>query len=621
MLAYSLAQSGVFLTARVYATLAMMASGYEGGQTAVSVLRQLNSAPTISQLMKAVPSPIARPADADWGERYDEASVLLRSNKIDLAEAKFNSLRKTLPQEPAVLSGLLTCAIWRGDIGAQSELLKKLSTCESLDFEERVRYLAMSAIVDPETPEISVPVSMLNAEIKNAEEVEMALTADSRVVSLPPDLLNNMRTSEDDVPPRSGFQILDRDKPESLDVLPPIEEVPEMIALVFVYGKQTDREARVEVLDVRKHNLEEVKKRLAGIVGDVEMKEEPGTSMPLLVACQPSVAMIRFQAKPAEAEKLQEELVSARMPDTITSIELPILGGVSLQAAAEDDSKLLERTAVMRIVEQYDAIASKGDSILARAYEIAKLRPLPPIKPSDEQIETLGNEDLNRVDASELNAESLIYLLQRSQQVAATPALRRFAKRLIEVDLSEEQQPAKLLAYMTLINASDKNDESLKLLDEAKAFAVSHKMSTANLLLSEVSLRLTAGDGPGFQNAIQELSTKYGNQPEVMAQLQQMLMAYGLISPDGSVRRGGHQDQGQLRHQRVMLENSGLPTAGPLLHQRPKAAAASCGFPVWTELQMSASAAFMSPAPMNTSCVARWSWPNGGVAWWSRTRW
>lgn len=539
VLAYSLAQSGVFLTARVYATLAMMASGYEGGQTAVSVLRQLNSAPTISQLMKAVPSPIGRPADADWGERYDEAAGLLQSNKIDLAEAKFNSLRKTLPQEPAVLSGLLTCAIWRGDIGAQSELLKKLSTCGSLDFEEQVRYLAMSAVVDPEAPEISIPVSTLEAEIKNAEEVEMAFAADSRIVSLPSDLLNNMRTSEDDVPPRSGFQILDRDKPESLAVLPPIEEVPEMIGLAFVYGKQTDREARIEVLDIRKHNLDEVKERLAAIVSDVQWKEQPGTSLPLLVACQPSVAMIRFQAKPAEAEKLQSELAASRMPDTITSIELPILGGESLKSAAGDDSKLLERTAVLRIVEQYDAIASKGDAIISRVYELANLKPLPPIKPSNEQIETLSNEDLNRVDAAELNAESLIYLLQRSQQVAATPALRRFATRLIEVDLTEEQQPARLLAYMTLINASDNNDESLKLLEEAKAFAVAHSMSTANLLLSEVSLRLTAGDGVGFQNAIQELSTQYGNQPEVMAQLQQMLMSYGLISPDGSVRQAG----------------------------------------------------------------------------------
>lgn len=539
VLAYSLAQSGVFLTARVYATLAMMASGYEGGQTAVAVLRQLNSAPTISQLMKSVPSPIARPTDADWGERYDEASGLLRSNKIDLAEAKFNSLRRTLPQEPAVLSGLLTCAIWRGDIQAQSELLKKLSTCESLEFQERARYLAMSAIVDPAAPEISIPVVMLESEISNAEEVEMAFTADSRVVSLPADLLANMGTTEDDVPPRSGFQILDRDKPESLTELPPINEVPEMIGLVFIYGKQTDREARVEVLDVRKHNLDEVKTQLAKIVSDVTWKEQAGTPMPLLVAGQPSVAMIRFQAKPAEAEKLQSELAATRMPETLASVELPILGGASLKSVANDDSKLLERTAALKIIEQYDAIASKGDAIISEVYKLANLKPPPPIKPGNDQIESIGNEDLNRVDASELNAESLVYLLQRSQQVAATPAVRRFARRLLEVELTEEQQPARLIAYMTLINASDNNEEALELLEKAKEFAASKDLSTANLLLSEVSLRLTAGDSVGFQNAIQELSTKYSNQPEVMAQLQQMLMSYGLINPDGSVRQAG----------------------------------------------------------------------------------
>jgi hypothetical protein len=503
----------------------------------VSVLRQLNSASAISQLMKSVPPTIARPSDAQWGERYDEASTLLRSNKVDLAESKFESLRRTEPNEPAILSGLLTCAIWRGDTRAQSELLKKLSTCESLDFEQRARFLAMSALVTPEAPEISIPVLRMEAEIKNAEEVEMALMADSRFVSLPADLLAGLRTSEDDVPPRGGFQILDREKPESLDVLPPLDEVPESIGLVLVYGKQTDREARIEVLDVRQHNRDEIRSRITSAIDDVELQEEAGDALPLLVASQPSVAMIRFQAKPAEAEKLQADLVVARMPDAIAQLELPILDGASLRSSADDDSRLLERTAVMSIVEQYDAIASKGDSIIAEIYELARLEPLPMIKPGRDEIESLANEDLNRVDASELDAESLIYLLQRAQQVSATPALRRFSKRIIEVQLTDEQQPAKMLAYMTLINAADRNEEALKLLEEAKVFAESNNMSIANLLLSEVSLRLTAGDGAGFQKAIETLSSRYGSEPEVMARLQQMLMAYGLISPDGSPRQ------------------------------------------------------------------------------------
>jgi hypothetical protein len=121
--------------------------------------------------------------------------------------------------------------------------------------------------------------------------------------------------------------------------------------------------------------------------------------------------------------------------------------------------------------------------------------------------------------------------------VSATPALRRFSKRIIEVPLTDQQQPAKMLAYMTLINAADRNQEALELLGEAKAFGEANNISIANLLLTEVSLRLTAGDGAGFQKAIETLSTRYGGEPEVMARLQQMLMAYGLISPDGSPRQ------------------------------------------------------------------------------------
>src|SRR6056297_530190 len=42
VLAYTLLQTGAFLTARAYATLAMLATGYEGGSAAMDILQQLN---------------------------------------------------------------------------------------------------------------------------------------------------------------------------------------------------------------------------------------------------------------------------------------------------------------------------------------------------------------------------------------------------------------------------------------------------------------------------------------------------------------------------------------------------------------------------------------------------
>ena len=536
VLAYSLAQRGVFLTARDYASLAMMASGYEGGQAAISVLRQLNTAPTINQLIKSIPEPIERPADASWAERFDEAATLLSSNKVNLAETKFQSLQRSASREPAVLSGLLTCAIWRGDVAAQSDLLKQLSECDSLEFEQRVRFRALSALVAEETPEISVPVLKLEAEIQNIEEIEMSMMAGARFVSLPADLVSGMREGDDDVPPRSGFQVIDRDKPESTDQLPPVDQIPEAIAIVFLYGKQTDREARIEVHDVRRDNLEEVRAQLDSVAEGLTWKEEADNSIPLVVAAQPSVAMVRFKANPAEAEKVQTELAIARMPKTIGNLRLPILGGDSLKETAGDESKRLERTAVLRIIENYDIIASKGDNVLDEVRKIAGLEALPPIKAGSGEIETIPNEDLNRVDVSQLDAESLIYLVQRSQQVSATPAMRSAAEKLLQIDLSEDQKPVRMVAYMTLINTAPSSDEALELIEAAKAFSDERNMPKANLLLAEIAVRVNAGDGEGFQRAVQDISSNYGNDPEVMARLQQMLMSYGLISPDGSPR-------------------------------------------------------------------------------------
>jgi len=537
VLAFSLAQMGLFLTARVYATLAMMASGYEGNRTALTVLRQMNSAPTINLLLKSVPDMIDRPEDASWGERYDEALTLLRNNKILLAENKFESLQRTAAREPAILLGLLTCAIWRGDADAQSQILQKLSECDSLEFEQRARYLAMSALVQNGMPNLSVDVFKLQAEIENAEQVELAMTADARFVPLPSEMVHQMREDDEEVPPRAGFQLLDRDKPESLDALPSIDEIPEAEAMILVFGKQTDRAARIEVLDVREKDLDDVKSRISAVIEGQELKQELGDPLPLIMACQPPIAMVRFQGKPAEAQQAQAALVARRMPDLITSAKLKLLDNQSLQAVADDDSKRIQRTAVVRIVELYDTIGGKENGVIERVHQLAKIEPRPPLKPDSDSIETIGNEDLDRVDPSDLSAEDLVYLLQRAQQVAATTAQRNVSRRLLEMELTAEQQPAKMIAYMSLINASDFAEKALGYLDEAKKFAEENTLSDASLLLSEVSLRLQVGDGEGFQQAIQSLSTRHGQNPEVMAQLQQMLMSYGLIRPDGSPRQ------------------------------------------------------------------------------------
>ena len=534
ILSVALAQSGVVMTARNYATLSLMADYEDGAPSAADVLKQINGSPNVNHLLKSVNEPIERPADVEWGERFDEALGLLRSNQILLAQSKLDSLQRVAPLQPAILSGLLTCAIWSGDAQAQSDLLKKLSSCESLDFAQRCRFLAQSVLVDVKESEMHIPTFQLNAKIEKADEAEMAMTAHARVVALPADMATQMRTSEDEVPPKAVFQIIDRDKPESLDELPPVEEVPEAIATVLLFGKQTDRDARIEAMNVFEHDVEACKKAIQDAIGDVTLESEKTEPLPFLVASQPQPAMLRFKAKPADAEVLQHELMQQRLAKQLTSLKLPMLGDRSLVEVADDESLLLQRTAVAKIIENYDAITSRSANVVSEVYELAKLEQAGEIILGEEQTETVANEDLNRVNPEALSPESLMYLLQRASHISARPALRRFAEALISAELTDDQKPVRMLAYNAMISASHSTGEALEWIDKAKAYAQENGAETAELLLNELPLRLQAGDAEGFQSTIQSITTRYGNHPEVMAQLQRILMSLGLIRPDGS---------------------------------------------------------------------------------------
>ena len=91
-LAVGLLRNRNVLSSRMYATIAMVAASdaeHTGCQQAI--LENLNSSEDLNLLLKTLPTSIARPVDASWGERFDEAQTLLYSNQILAAESKLEA--------------------------------------------------------------------------------------------------------------------------------------------------------------------------------------------------------------------------------------------------------------------------------------------------------------------------------------------------------------------------------------------------------------------------------------------------------------------------------------------------------------------------------------------------
>ncbi len=581
VLAYALANTGQFFSARAYATLALSAEGFEGVRTAAGVLQELNTSPAVNHLLKALPQTRPRPEHADWAERFDEALGLLRSNQIVLAETKFASLARAYPNEPAILSGLLSCAIWRANGAAQAECLLKLSRCEQLDPIERSKLLAISWLVEPEMSQLAVELQSLKTEIQDVPQVEMALQSHPLFSALPERMLRGFTVREDDVPPRSAFQLLDREIPAE-DAELTAEALPEALSIVLVYGKQTDRAARLELPSVVPTFLGQVRETLGAALGELPWTEEVAFPAMFISACEPRAAMLNRKVTRQEIEPLLREFRGPRFAQRLVAQPLPALGQRSLQDAASDESLQLERSAVIRVLENTEHL-SEDPALLDSVRQQAGVEPLPPISVrTSDDLEEIENADLARVDCSGLDAEGLSYLLQRAQLLQASSVLRRAAQEILGRDESQIDPQLKASAYLGLIELTDSAEEALQMVAEAKVFFEKSQLDMAELLLMELPQRAKAADTQGFQEVIRTLTTQYRNREDVMAALQQLLVSMGLINPDGSPRMD--MPRGGAAEPAAAPQSSGIWTPGSSAASSSPAAsesAASGGSKLW----------------------------------------
>lgn len=579
-LSLALASRGIYLSSRAFAALPLLAEGYEGARAAAIAMSQINGSPGINQFLKWLPEPPRVPAGQPWSERLGEAVRLLENQKILSAESKLQSLDQQVGGQEPILIGLLTCAIWRADTRDQQKIFRRLSELEQLDESARARYLALSLLVDPEDRGLGQHVVDMVWDVEKLDEVTEAFAADSRTLSLPPQLLQSFagqEGEEDTVPPRAGFQFLDREAPSG-EGLPAVEEVPEVIANVLLFGRQTDRPARVVALSVpdryRRETIQLVQ-QIAQLENAAPTEENEGFT-PLLEAIHGTPPVMRISARQSDVMQLQRTLFEQRMAGRLSATSLGLFDGKSLQEVAGDDSYRLQRVTLVRVAEQYQDCASV-EPAMEELRKIAGVDPLPPVKLDGRHPEEVPAHELNRLDPSGLSVEQLAVLLERSRTLNSQDAMARLAKKLIALDPAGQLAPAKLLAYLALSSVVDDTSEALRLIEEGKAWAErTEGVNDADLLMAELSIRISGGDAEGFRSTLQTLTTKHSNNPRIMAQLQQMLVQLGVLNPDGSMRAAPSQ---AAQAGAMPAAAPGAPGVGPAV-PGPGAAAPSSG--LWT---------------------------------------
>lgn len=477
------------------------------------------------------------PTDTPWAAKYAAAYEMAMRGAWTQAASQVEELADNNEPHLVLVRALAALCCRLPDNKRSARALEELVDFEGVTPDEGVEAEALAQMLDP--PEDLNKTELLKVAIPvgNAETFLEKLQSDRRAESLGIDFSTMQR--DDQPPPKAGFFILDKDLPASGESMA-ASAVPNVLAETLLYGKQTDREARLEfvISRIRYEDVLAVVKELGGDSFSGDPQEEPIGE----VQSAMEELMVRPRFPKDTPQSFRDQYLADRQKglllDQWTKRENPALDDNAPADVASDEAYQRRLLGTILLMEQgqaqnshhfdYDDLRKQLNLPIAQS-----------IKPTPEEAKRLPIMRLNRVEPEGLDDENLSILFLRATQNSVNGAVMRFGKELLSRDsMTTKINPAEV--YGRMAQHSGDADQAIELLGKAQEAAKAKGESPATWMISELTARLVRGDIAEAQQLIQRLQSQHMNEPGVAQLLMQTLQQFGIIGPDGRpAARGG----------------------------------------------------------------------------------
>ncbi len=560
MIGQFLVESGHILAGREHLMFQYAISGEpteRGGQ----LLMQTSRSQEIPILLKQETS-VPKPADwVNWKEDYVAIRDLALRGAWTQAADKIEALISA--NEPHIVllraHAALRCRLPNREKTANA--LRALAAAKEVSLDDAAEAEALAQLID--TSQKGEMTEMLRVEypIENTDEVLEKLQSNRHAKVMAVDF--NAMSSADQPPPKAGFTLLDREAPAP-DAPLTIDTIPIVRCESLLYGKQTDRNARFEVITTR-IKLQDIDDLIRGILGDSitgERSEEVLGETPLIGETMsilpqfPDHAPVEFRRQ--YLADRQKELILDRWPSTAN----PVLDNKTPNEVADDPDyqrRLLGTVMVLETAQRSDGSAEIFKSLRTQL----KLPELPTLKitNADEAIRTPLIR-LPRLDEKSLPDEAVATCFVRAAQNGIGSAVLQFGEELLTRDgLKSDIDPSEVYGRMSQYCTD--TSKSIEYLQKAQEESTKAGKSPAVWMISEFAARMMQGQVHEAQNLLNRVQTHHLNEPGVPQLLMQTLQQFGIVGPDG----------------RPAMPGAAPPTGAPAAATAP---ASASGGGLWT---------------------------------------
>ena len=498
------------------------------GEKIPEIVTELISSTSIPLLLRTGLFDFPASEEAPWIEQFTEAMVDVSVGVWLSAADKLTEMGKRFPQEPAIWNQLANMRCALGQNEAAIAALRKFAAIKRVPLESAVEAEALAQMLVPDTGE-KIDLHRAVFPVRDTEALVEHLLSDQRAARLPSDVRPTSDEDDDVPPPRACFEILDRPKLTTISDAAD-KDLPQVLGELYVYGKETDRDARAEFILPALGSLNERKAELLERLGDYLNSEESNDTVGEVPGMAAQLDARRRFPDDAPADQLEQlnakihvETILQRWPQ----IAMKVLDGKT-PAQAVTIPALRKRllAAVLRLELALEQIPREFDPNRMRAK--LGLPPYESIDPWTEDISKLPVWRLARVDTVKISDEQLAGAYRKAILYGATRALRKLGEELLARESLREEFPIELICA-TISRAAYTTREAIDYFDRARQNAVSQGRSPAMWMIAQLPLRFRRGEVDEFEKLLEEIRLRYLDQPDVAERLQQVLTQLGFV--------------------------------------------------------------------------------------------
>lgn len=527
--AHVLVQTGDVIAARAHLGR-MVDMAPEGDSGPRELLMRLDGSPRVPLLLKQDWDLAPPPSEALWRDACQAALELAERGVWSEALQRFQALAEELPNEPLVWRNIAILAGNLAQPAVAADAWHRYAAQAGVDLDEAVEAEALaqllSAAEHPVLPEVTQTYSVLDTD-----RVLERLLSERHVDRIPGDL--SSLGSDESPPPKAAFWLLDRALPRSGEGLT-FDQVPVILGEMYLFGRQTDREARLEFVTTRTPDIDakmdRVRQLLAEFGGELRNEEQIGE-----VSASSAALTWRWRV-PNDITAAQRDLLIEQKrrdinlnvwPDT----PLPDLDGKRPAEVAADPQYRVRLLAAILLLE---LAAEQGN----QEFDFNELRAklgLPLRQDLDPAVLESRRVTLPRVHlvpAEKLADDQLVSVYMLAMLYRATRAVRRMAAEILRRPSLKSRLNQAEVCH-SLYAFARNGDEALEWIQRAQKAAIEAKQSPARYLLQELELRRLRGEPEECRQIYLRLQTQHAREPGVAEALYAWLTQIGAITPDG----------------------------------------------------------------------------------------